>query len=1725
MFDKDNKFGFINNNENSNNNIEGLDNIKTDINNIKSDVDKLNTQYKDIVKKVENGNIGNNVEPELMDMPRIYFSEGTLPTSKTATVMKFDYYSKTNEYHGYVDIKCQGNSSMSYPKKNFTIKPYKDKAKTTKLKIDFKGWGKQSKFVLKANWIDLTHARNVVSARLWGDIIKTRSDYATALPELLRTSPNQGAIDGFPVLVYSNGVYQGRYTLNIPKDKWMSNMDDALDTHCILCGENYQSGCFRALPNINGSDWTDELHDVVPASIKTSWTNAIKFVMNSTDDEFKTNLSNYFDVNSLIDYLLYGIVSTNLDGFGKNQIYFTYDGVHWIASVYDLDSTWGLWWNGQSFVSTSYAREEFQDLKPEGGVTKQGNLLYLRLQQLFIPQLKARYTELRKEVLSASHIIQKFEEFNDVCPKDIVQEDYASTTGEGKFTGIPSKTTNNIQQLRSYINARLTYVDGYINALQEATPCTNITLNKTELTITGNSSTEIPSDENIDITKNTQKGFICRSGNHITGTLKYGDIRDSSQDITTDFIPCNSTNTFELTMPSSTYGAGIVAYDLNKDAIKVYTADNQWASFGTGGSVEIRVTALTISSIPENTAYIRICFNLTDLSNVVLTKKYGAGSATPTEETINTTWSSGALCRTSRAVSIKNTPFGDCFISDADITTDFIPSTSSSTFTVVTPKPISVGGGIGIVGYDSSKNAITVYEYRNNEYSWTNGISEDGTACTISGTNIPIQNIPDNVTYIKICINQSTSNNTTITKTTIASQEKLIATLTPANTTDTVIWSINPDGICTVEKGVVTPIKNGTCVITATCGTKTATCNVTVNLPSVACTSIALDKTALQLGTIEGAQPDTQTNYLEGFTWKDGQFNDYTGVMGTGTDKCITDIKLPATGLYTLSATVNYNYFKIFVYNSKGELIATNIANASTNTSSIYVYDLNCSISISLFPNSLSFDANNVSLKYVRSLASTSDKDIDIQANVIANPSLLATSGDYKIIELFADTVYNDVPALKLGSTIYKIITTITNLNANQADISITRMNNGYCTKGIYKNKTFFNIAVPSTWGTTKEDIANYIQTNNIAVVINPSEYLNSADIIGSTTINKYQLKPTVQPSNTTDTVVWSVSPEGIVTVNDGLVKAVSNGETVVTATCGNQSATCNVTVSGLTDISSINYELAEPLVCDGTSTYKDTGIQLLSSNNVDRDWTMLLKFTPAQLPTNGYNSIVHCMNEDSSYPGINIDINNGNRRVAVPNNNVIGKGSVVINNPIYYALIKQGKLFTLYDNIGTVLGSGEPTEGIIPVNQTLLLGAYQTVDGVKGRYFNGTINKFKLVEEIYTVPQIKQYFGIVENPIAYTLPEERIFNGTSDYVDTGIQLFKTDQNFTITMDVTADDLASGQHCIVHCMKEESPYPGITIQKDAGYNYALGKGNNTSMVGSVIPINQRTKVVIVKNGTTMKIYNSNNVVGESPYVFTSIDQTLLLGAYQTVEGTKGRFFKGTIHEFSISNTVYTQEQINTYLGITSQGRVFKIDSTCMNTTGNKLTDSIGGIEATLGGAPTVNNNQIMFTENDNFSFDISSLNLTRKNRTLRVKFTPTSLDDTSRCVCGIGKSGTVWNDLTSVYIQNSKLIMQHGGRSIGGSTVGATNSSDNRLPEAPSINTEYEIVITESLSDGRVRWFINGTLVQDGNTILHKPLVLCNIEGKNRFVGSYSLIEIYDVFCDTYDEFSNIANK
>ncbi len=399
------------------------------------------------------------LEPKENDIPKV-FIDGIIPVAKDDVNAELTYVSKTLTFHSYITIKCQGTSSMKYPKKNFTIKLFEDEARSQKKKVGFKNWGEQNKFCLKANWIDISHARNIVSARLWGDVVKSRGNY-NELPELLRTSPNQGAIDGFPIKVYANGVYQGRYTWNIPKDGWMANMDDELNTHSILCGENYDSGCFRAAALVNESDWSDELHGTCPDNIKTRWNEVIDFVMNSTDEEFKANLGNYFDIPSLLDYELFGLAACGSDSFGKNQIYMTYDGNKWIASMYDLDTTWGMYWNGETLVPADYARTKFEDYVNG----RLGNLLYYRLEQLFYTELQTRWTELKAGPMSMVNIITRFENFMEVMSSDLVKEDYASTTAEGAYSSIPSVAKNNLPQIRNFALARQKWTDDYLAAL------------------------------------------------------------------------------------------------------------------------------------------------------------------------------------------------------------------------------------------------------------------------------------------------------------------------------------------------------------------------------------------------------------------------------------------------------------------------------------------------------------------------------------------------------------------------------------------------------------------------------------------------------------------------------------------------------------------------------------------------------------------------------------------------------------------------------------------------------------------------------------------------------------------------------------------------------------------------------------------------------------------------------------------------------------------------------------------------------------------------------------------------------------------------------------------------------------------------------------------------------------------------------------------------------------
>ena len=171
-----------------------------------------------------------NNEEKYPEIPIVYITDlsnenvplAELEKADGEITVKYQYVSDSPDiesFECFCEIKVQGASSQTYPKKNFTVKFFEDKNLSKKLKVDL-GWGKQNKYCMKANYIDSSHARNIVAANLFAEIVQTRDNVNAGLA----AAPNYGVIDGYPVEVYLNGEFHGLYTMNIPKDEWAFNM-------------------------------------------------------------------------------------------------------------------------------------------------------------------------------------------------------------------------------------------------------------------------------------------------------------------------------------------------------------------------------------------------------------------------------------------------------------------------------------------------------------------------------------------------------------------------------------------------------------------------------------------------------------------------------------------------------------------------------------------------------------------------------------------------------------------------------------------------------------------------------------------------------------------------------------------------------------------------------------------------------------------------------------------------------------------------------------------------------------------------------------------------------------------------------------------------------------------------------------------------------------------------------------------------------------------------------------------------------------------------------------------------------------------------------------------------------------------------------------------------------------------------------------------------------------
>ena len=387
-----------------------------------------------------------NIEPINTDIPTVNII-GKLPIKKENVPCTLEYISSTSSFKANIKIKLQGDSSLIYPKKNFAIELYSDEFFNIPLNKSFKNWGSQHKYVLKANYTDHLHARNIACANIWANIVRNRDNFGS-LPEELKTAPNMGAIDGFPIKLYVNGNYQGVYTWNIPRKDWMFNMDKKNTNHAVLQGNTNDFGSdeFKTNPcNFNVS-WNGSSYFTVEVGKESdALTESFNRVINAVIGSDTASLEASLDIQSAIDYFLFQDVILGVDGLSNNMLCLTYDMQKWYLSAYDLDSTFGLYATGELNGKST-------DVMPTNYLNQNSELLAF-LTENYSEEMKSRYAELRKGALSYSSIIAEFEKILTIIDEDIRIQDTVP------YPNIPCATTNTLNALRTFIKERLNYLD------------------------------------------------------------------------------------------------------------------------------------------------------------------------------------------------------------------------------------------------------------------------------------------------------------------------------------------------------------------------------------------------------------------------------------------------------------------------------------------------------------------------------------------------------------------------------------------------------------------------------------------------------------------------------------------------------------------------------------------------------------------------------------------------------------------------------------------------------------------------------------------------------------------------------------------------------------------------------------------------------------------------------------------------------------------------------------------------------------------------------------------------------------------------------------------------------------------------------------------------------------------------------------------------------------------
>lgn len=440
----------------------------------------------------------------------------------------------------------------------------------------------------------------------------------------------------------------------------------------------------------------------------------------------------------------------------------------------------------------------------------------------------------------------------------------------------------------------------------------------------------------------------------------------------------------------------------------------------------------------------------------------------------------------------------------------------------------------------------------------------------------------------------------------------LNATVHPANATEkTVTWSTDNEAVASVTKdGLVTARSVGTCNVKAACGGKEATCRV--NVTSVPITSITIepDECTLEVGQTQRLSttilPEDTT---ESLIW-DSDDDAVATVSEYG--------EVTAVGPGTCSVSASSG-------NVRAYCAVTVIVSVTGVSLDITSYELEMGETVSLTATVSPSNATDKSVSWSSSrptVATVSAGGV-VKAISPGSCTITAKAGNctaacqitVKGIPVESVSLSQTSWSTTVGSTL-TLEATVSPDNATDKTVSWKSNNTSVATvsdKGLVTAVGEGSCTITASAGGKSASCSVSVAPATIAVT---SVTLSSSSL--SLKVGETQtLTATVLPENATEkTVSWTSSAPSVATVSSsGLVTAVATGNCTITATAGEKSATCSVTVSVIA---------VESVTIDASSL----------ALAIDGSWTL----TATVLPENATNRTVTWSSTDESVATVSSD-------------------------------------------------------------------------------------------------------------------------------------------------------------------------------------------------------------------------------------------------------------------------------------------------------------------------------------------------------------------------------------------------------------------------------------------------------------------------------------------------------